>query len=47
MHSVFERLDARVAAEGEFSEKSKLKKLARRLRTVHEELKEYSELLQT
>jgi len=40
-------LDARVAAEAEFSEKAKLKKLARRLRTVHEELKEYSELLHT
>ncbi len=35
-----------MAAEANPSEKSKLKKLARRLRSVHEELKEYSELLQ-
>ncbi|CAL8466136.1 g5672 [Coccomyxa elongata] len=45
--SVLERLDDRMAAEANPSDKSKLKKLARRLRSVHEELKEYSELLQS
>ena len=35
-----------MAAETNASEKSKLKKLARRLQSVHEELKEYSDLLQ-
>lgn len=44
--SVLERLDEQIAAEGNLSDKSKLKKLARRLRSVHGELKEYSELLQ-
>lgn len=44
--SVFERLEERMENEGIFSEKSKLKKLARRLRSVHEELTEYNDLLQ-
>ncbi len=35
-----------MAREADLSEKSKLKKLLRRLRSVHDELTEYNELLQ-
>ncbi|KAK9902256.1 hypothetical protein WJX75_009762 [Coccomyxa subellipsoidea] len=45
--SVFERLEERMENEGNFSGKSNLKKLARRLRSVHEELTEYNDLLQS
>ena len=43
--SVFDRLEQRMAAETEASEKSALRKLARRLQAVHAELLEYSDLL--
>ncbi|EIE21209.1 hypothetical protein COCSUDRAFT_17991 [Coccomyxa subellipsoidea C-169] len=45
--SVFDRLEERMAREADLSEKSKLKKLLRRLRSVHDELTEYNELLQS
>ena len=43
--SVFERLEQRMAAETEATEKSALRKLGRRLQDVHKELQEYSDLL--
>ena len=45
--SVFQRLEERMAAQdADAGEKSRLRKLSRRLRSVHEELTEYSDLLQ-
>jgi hypothetical protein len=44
---VFQRLEQRMAAaEADAGEKSRLRKLSRRLRSVHEELTEYADLLQ-
>ena len=46
LHSVFQRMEARMAVEMEASEKARLRRLLRRLRDVHDELQEYSDTLQ-
>ena len=43
---MFRRLEERQAAAKDPADKSAMRKLARRLKTVHDELAEYSELLQ-
>lgn len=42
---MFDRLDERMSAEVDVSEKAKLRKVSRRLGTVHQELKEYNEFI--
>lgn len=44
--SVFKRLEERQSSAKDAADKSTLRKLARRLRTVHDELAEYDTLLQ-
>ena len=44
--SVFKRLEERQGSAKEAADRSTLRKLARRLRTVHDELAEYDMLLQ-
>ena len=44
--SVFKRLEERQSLAKEAADRSTLRKLARRLRTVHDELAEYDMLLE-
>lgn len=46
MCSVFKRMEQRQSSAKDPADRSALKKLARRLRTVHDELKEYDTVLE-